>query len=100
VPHAPAFGGRVKRMKASKAAVAKFCMPHGGAAVVHFVRNALAHAGRQGRVASAFIATAFAQDDLQSTNPLDASRRDQVPNPKSLPNEEATICLAGVIIIQ
>jgi putative transposase len=31
---------------------------------VHFMRNATAHAGRQGRrVVSAFIATAFAQDD-------------------------------------
>jgi transposase-like protein len=31
---------------------------------VHFMRNALAHAGRSGkRVVSAFIATAFAQDD-------------------------------------
>jgi len=31
---------------------------------VHFMRNALAHAGKCGRrVVSAFIATAFAQDD-------------------------------------
>ena len=30
----------------------------------HFIRNALAHAGKSGRrVVSAFIATAFAQDD-------------------------------------
>jgi putative transposase len=34
---------------------------------VHFMRNALAHACRQGsRVASAFIATAFAQDDAEA----------------------------------
>ena len=34
---------------------------------VHFMRNALAHAGRQGRrVVSAFIATAFAQDDASA----------------------------------
>ncbi len=34
---------------------------------VHFMRNALAHAGRSGkRVVSAFIATAFAQDDAQA----------------------------------
>lgn len=34
---------------------------------VHFMRNVLAHAGRQGRrVVSAFIATAFAQDDADS----------------------------------
>ncbi len=33
---------------------------------VHFMRNALAHAGQQGRrVVSAFIATAFAQEDAQ-----------------------------------
>ena len=33
---------------------------------VHFMRNALAHAGRSGRrVVSAFIATAFAQDDAE-----------------------------------
>ena len=31
---------------------------------VHFARNLLAHAGKQGRrVVSAFVATAFAQDD-------------------------------------
>jgi putative transposase len=34
---------------------------------VHFMRNALAHAGRNGRrVVSAFIATAFAQDDAET----------------------------------
>jgi putative transposase len=34
---------------------------------VHFMRNVLAHAGRQGRrVVSAFIATAFAQDDAEA----------------------------------
>src|SRR5215207_8250700 len=34
---------------------------------VHFMRNALAHAGRSGRrVVSAFIATAFAQDDAEA----------------------------------
>ena len=34
---------------------------------VHFMRNPLAHAGRQGRrVVSAFVATAFAQDDAEA----------------------------------
>ena len=34
---------------------------------VHFARNLLAHAGKQGRrVVSAFVATAFAQDDAES----------------------------------
>ena len=35
---------------------------------VHFARNALAHAGRNGRcVVAAFIATAFAQNDAEAT---------------------------------
>jgi transposase-like protein len=34
---------------------------------VHFMRNALAHAGRSGRrVVSAFVATAFAQNDAEA----------------------------------
>src|SRR5436189_3634497 len=34
---------------------------------VHFVRNVLAHAGRQGRrVVAAFIGTAFVQDDAEA----------------------------------
>ena len=34
---------------------------------VHFMRNVLAHAGKSGRrVVSAFIATAFAQDDAEA----------------------------------
>lgn len=34
---------------------------------VHFMRDALAHAGKSGRcVVSAFIATAFAQDDAEA----------------------------------
>jgi transposase-like protein len=34
---------------------------------VHFMRNALAHAGKRGRrVVSAFVATAFAQDEADS----------------------------------
>ena len=36
---------------------------------IHFMRNLLAHAGRQGRrVVSAFVATAFAQDDAQAAS--------------------------------
>jgi len=47
-----------------KAAVAKVLHATWQRCRVHFMRNALAHASRQGRrVASAFIATAFAQDD-------------------------------------
>ncbi len=41
--------------------------PRGRGCRVHFMRNVLAHAGRQGRrVVSAFIATAFAQNDADS----------------------------------
>ena len=36
---------------------------------VHFMRNLLAHAGRQGRrVVSAFVATAFAQEDAEAAS--------------------------------
>ena len=36
---------------------------------VHFMRNLLAHAGKQGRrVVSAFVATAFAQDDAEAAS--------------------------------
>src|ERR1700691_1097445 len=47
-----------------KAAVSKGLTSSWQRARVHFMRNALAHAGKSGRrVAYAFIATAFAQDD-------------------------------------
>ena len=47
-----------------KAAVAKVLNATWQRCRVHFMRNALAHAGKSGRrVVSAFIATAFAQDD-------------------------------------
>ncbi len=47
-----------------KAAVAKVMHASWQRCRVHFLRNALAHAGKSGRrVVSAFIATAFAQDD-------------------------------------
>ena len=50
-----------------KAAVAKVLSATWQRCRVHFMRNALAHAGRQGRrVVSAFIATAFAQDDAEA----------------------------------
>jgi putative transposase len=49
-----------------KAAVAKLLNATWQRCRVHFMRNVLAHAGRQGRrVVSAFIATAFAQDDAE-----------------------------------
>jgi putative transposase len=47
-----------------KAAVSKILNASWQRCRVHFMRNALAHAGKSGRrVVSAFIATAFAQDD-------------------------------------
>jgi putative transposase len=50
-----------------KAAIAKVLHATWQRCRVHFMRNALAHASRQGRrVASAFIATAFAQDDAEA----------------------------------
>ena len=50
-----------------KAAVSKLLRATWQRCRVHFMRNVLAHAGRQGRrVVSAFIATAFAQDDAEA----------------------------------
>ena len=50
-----------------KAAVAKVLTATWQRCRVHFMRNALAHAGKGGRrVVSAFIATAFAQDDAEA----------------------------------
>ncbi|MGH8276935.1 MAG: IS256 family transposase [Steroidobacteraceae bacterium] len=50
-----------------KAAVSKVMHASWQRCRVHFMRNVLAHAGKNGRrVVSAFIATAFAQDDAQA----------------------------------
>jgi putative transposase len=50
-----------------KAAVAKVLNATWQRCRVHFMRNVLAHAGKNGRrVVSAFIATAFAQDDAEA----------------------------------
>lgn len=50
-----------------KAAVAKVLSATWQRCRVHFMRNVLAHAGRSGRrVVSAFIATAFAQNDAEA----------------------------------
>ena len=50
-----------------KAAVSKVLVASWQRCRVHFMRNALAHAGKSGRrVVSAFIATAFAQNDAQA----------------------------------
>jgi Transposase, Mutator family len=50
-----------------KAAIARVLNSSWQRCRVHFMRNALAHAGKQARrVVSAFIATAFAQDDAKA----------------------------------
>jgi transposase-like protein len=50
-----------------KAAIAKVLNASWQRCRVHFMRNVLAHAGKQGRrVVSAFIGTAFAQDDANA----------------------------------
>ncbi|GJD66465.1 IS256 family transposase ISMtsp13 [Methylobacterium frigidaeris] len=50
-----------------KASVAKVMTASWQRCRVHFMRNVLAHAGRSGRrVVSAFIATAFAQEDAEA----------------------------------
>ena len=55
------------RAQGLKVAVAKALSATWQRCRVHFQRNALAHAGRSGRrVVSAFIATAFAQDDADA----------------------------------
>jgi putative transposase len=52
-----------------KAAVAKVMHASWQRCRVHFLRNALAHAGKSGRrVVSAFIATAFVQDDAAAAS--------------------------------
>src|SRR5512147_2737807 len=68
-----------------KAAVAKVLTATWQRCRVHFMRNALAHAGKSGRrVVSAFIATAFAQDDAPSGagSPISCARS----CPSSLPS--------------
>jgi transposase-like protein len=53
-----------------KAAVSKVLNATWQRCRVHFMRNVLAYAGRQGRrVVSAFIGTAFAQDDAEAARP-------------------------------
>ena len=64
-----------------KATVAKVLNASWQRCRVHFMRNALAHAGKSGRrVVSAFIATAFAQDDAAAaSSPVAPGRRSAPP---------------------
>jgi putative transposase len=62
-----------------KASVSKILTASWQRCRVHFMRNALAHAGRSGRrVVSAFIATAFAQDDATNATKQWRSVADQL----------------------
>jgi transposase-like protein len=62
-----------------KAAVAKVFRATWQRCRVHFMRNALAHAGKQGRrVVAAFIATAFAQNDAAAAKAQWRQVADQV----------------------
>jgi putative transposase len=62
-----------------KAAVAKLLHCSWQRCRVHFLRNVLAHAGKQGRrVVAAFIGTAFAQDDAASARTQWRSVADQL----------------------
>jgi putative transposase len=82
-----------------KAAVAKMLCASWQRCRVHFMRNVLAHAGRQGRrVVSAFIATAFAQNNAEAARAqwrLVADQlRPKVPKLARLMDEAETDVLA------
>jgi putative transposase len=82
-----------------KAAVAKVLSTTWQRCRVHFMRNVLAHAGRQGRrVVSAFIATAFAQNSAEAAKQqwrLVADQiRPKVPKLATLMDEAETDVLA------
>ena len=82
-----------------KAAVAKVLCATWQRCRVHFMRNVLAHAGRQGRrVVSAFIATAFAQNSAEAAQQqwrLVADQiRPKVPKLAQLMDEAETDVLA------
>jgi transposase-like protein len=82
-----------------KAAVCKVMNATWQRCRVHFMRNALAHAGKSGRrVVSAFIATAFAQDDASSASAQWRKVADQLrpklPKLAALMNDAETDVLA------
>jgi putative transposase len=82
-----------------KAAVAKVLHASWQRCRVHFMRNVLAHAGRQGRrVVSAFIGTAFVQDDAEAAKTQWRQVADQlrakVPKLAALMDEAETDVLA------
>ena len=82
-----------------KAAVSKVLSTTWQRCRVHFMRNVLAHAGKQGRrVISAFIATAFAQDDAnaarQQWRHIADQIRPKVPKLAAMLDEAETDVLA------
>jgi len=82
-----------------KAAVSKVLCATWQRCRVHFMRNVLAHAGKQGRrVVSAFIGTAFAQDDADAARAQWRQVADQirprVPKLAALLDEAETDVLA------
>lgn len=82
-----------------KAAVSKVLCATWQRCRVHFMRNALAHAGKSGRrVVSAFIGTAFAQDDAKAASAQWRQVADQlrprVPKLADLMDEAETDVLA------
>jgi transposase-like protein len=82
-----------------KAAVAKVLSATWQRCRVHFMRNALAHAGRSGRrVVSAFIATAFAQNDAEAARQqwrrVADQLRPKVPRLAALMDDSETDVLA------
>ena len=82
-----------------KAAVAKLLHASWQRCRVHFARNALAHAGRNGRrVVAAFIATAFAQNDAEAARTQWRKIADQlrptIPKLAALMDEAETDVLA------
>jgi transposase-like protein len=61
---------------------------------VHFMRNALAYAGKSGRrIVSAFIATAFAQDDADAAAAQRRKVADQFRSPPSWTRPRLTCCV-------
>ena len=82
-----------------KAAVAKLLHASWQRCRVHFARNALAHAGKNGRrVVAAFIATAFAQNDAEAAKSQWRKVADQLrptlPKLAALMDESETDVLA------
>jgi putative transposase len=82
-----------------KAAVSKVLSTSWQRCRVHFMRNVLAHAGKQGRrVISAFIATAFAQNDAKAASQqwrhVADQIRSKVPKLANMMDEAETDVLA------